>query len=166
MSSSPSMTLPSSGSSSSRSSGSSPSNDPNVKYIHGHCMYRPNAGAMDDDCPFGYVWRNGHYRRKPGLIKYVNRFERKVRHRLAKHPVLCEEFENLDEFHNCMRMVEKTMEAFLLRNPSSSAIRKFTNHLVERVITCAGKKLRDRCFLQPTPRMRRYIENEIAQYTE
>lgn len=143
--------------------------DPDVVFVPGHCMYRPNMKVMDDECPYGYTWREPHYRRKPkpqDRDKYMNRFQRKLTHRLAKHPVLCGEFEDLDEFQNCMRQVEKTMRSYLLTNPSRSAIRGFTNLLVERVITCAGKRLQHRCHLQPTTRMRRYIEREIAQHIE
>lgn len=131
------------------------------QWIPGHCAYNPRASVQSSKCPINHVWRKGHIRRKPSVEsthKYFKKFDNKVKQVFAKHPVLCQGFETLEEFQDCLKLVRRSMQSFLLKNPSRSEIKDYSEHLIDRVILCAGRKLQNKCYLKPTTKMRRYIE--------
>jgi hypothetical protein len=140
---------------------------PQQQWVPGHCMYKPQLKLQSSNCPTGYVWRKGHYRKKPSVEsthKYFKRFDKKIKNTFAKHPVLCQGFETLDEFQNCLKLVKRSMQSFLLKNPSRSEIKKYSQHLIDKVIFCAGRKLQDKCYFQPTTKVRRYIEARLPRH--
>ncbi len=140
-----------------------------MQWIPGHCVYKPGLATQLPNCPIGYAWRKGHYRRKPSVEathKYMNRFEKKMKHEISRHPVLCQGFENLGEFKNCLRLIRQSMQSFLLKNPTRTEIKKYSDHLVASVILCAGRRLQNQCFFQPTTKVKRYIEKQIAKYID
>jgi hypothetical protein len=137
------------------------------RWVPGHCMYKPGVKVQNNSCPVGYVWRKGHYRREPSVEsthKYFRKFDNKLQRTFARHPVLCQGFETLPEFQNCLNLVRRSMKAFLLKNPSRSQIKKYAEHLVDRVIFCAGKRLQDTCYFQAGTKVKRYIEARMARY--
>lgn len=138
--------------------------EPGEQWIPGHCMYKPNLTLQTPRCPVGYSWRKGHYRRMPSVEsthKFMNRFERRLKHRVARNPEQCPSFENLEEFQDCMRLVRRSLQSYLLKNPTRSQAKQYVDHLVERVFMCTGQKLQDECYFQPTTVARRYIEQQV-----
>ena len=136
------------------------------QWIPGQCVSSPRVTVQSASCPTGYVWRKGHFRKKPSVEsthKYFKKFDNKVKRVFVKHPVLCQGFETLEEFQDCLKMVRRSMQAFLLKNPSRSEIKDYSEHLIDRVILCAGKKLQNKCYFQPTVQVRRYINARIPQ---
>lgn len=143
---------------------------PRQVWVPGHCMKRPGLEVQYPSCPVGSTWRKGFYRRVPpteATHKFMNRFVRKLKHRLARHPNTCGPFLTLNEFHDCMRGVERSMQSFLLKTPAPtrSQIRQYTDYLIERVFYCTGTKLEQTCFFQPTTVARKYIENILKPHT-
>jgi hypothetical protein len=138
-------------------------------WVPGHCMRRRNLKVQDPNCPIGYTWRKGH-KRRPAPVeethKHMHKFHKRVSHVLAKNPVLCQHFEDLEEFENCLLLIKKSMQSFFLKYPSKEEVKRYADHLVDRTIMCAGTKLQNTCYLQPTTKMRRYIERTMQQYIE
>lgn len=138
-------------------------------WIPGHCMRRQNLKVQDPNCPMGYTWRQGHKRRPASVEdthKHMHKFHKRVSNVLAKNPIVCEHFENLDEFQNCLLLVKKSLQSFFLKHPTKAQIKQYADHLVNRTISCAGRRLQNRCYLQPTTKMRRYIERTMKQYID
>ena len=138
-------------------------------WIPGHCMKRQNLAVQDPNCPLGYTWRKGH-KRNPAPVeethKYMHKFSKTVAHVLARNPVLCQNFEDLPQFKNCLLLVKKSLQSFFLKSPSKAEVRRYLEHLIDRTIKCAGMKLQDQCYLQPTTKMRRYIRNTVQRYVD
>ena len=133
-------------------------------FVPGHCIVKPGLKIQYPNCPLGQVWRSGHYRTKPSVEsthKFMNRFTRKLKHRLARHPTRCGPFQTLPEFEDCMRGVKRSLQSFLLKNPSRSQIRNYIDYLVERVFTCTGRRLERQCYFQPTTIARKHIETYL-----
>ena len=156
------------------SSSSSPDSSSSIRssnrtWIPGHCMKKRNLTVQNPNCPLGYTWRRGH-KRRPAPVeethKYMHKFSKTVAHVLARHPVLCQNFENLPQFKNCLLLVKKSLQSFFLKNPSKAEVQRYLEHLIDRVIKCAGMKLQDQCYLQPTTKMRRYIRNTVKRYVD
>ena len=121
------------------------------------------------DCPLGYVKRKGHYRRKPSkesTHKFMNRFHRQLRHTMARHPETCPPFQDLEEFTDCMRLVKRSLQSYLLKNPTMSQVKDYVDHLVHRVFYCTGRRLQDQCHFQPTTLARHHIERSVQQYVD
>lgn len=141
--------------------------EPPKQWIPGHCMYKPNLDIQMPNCPRSYVWRKGHYRRMPSVEsthKFMNQFEKKLKHKLNKHPNECPSFQNLEEFQDCMRLVKRSLQSYLLKNPTRSQVKTYVEHLANRVFYCTGRKLQDQCYFHPTTVARRYIESQVQQY--
>lgn len=97
---------------------------------------------------------------------YMNRFFKKMKHQVARHPRRCPRFQDLEEFHDCMRMVQHSLQSYLLKNPTKSQVKKYVDHLVTRVFYCTGRKLQNECYFKPTTRARRYVERSVQQYVD
>lgn len=147
------------------------STEHNVQWIPGHCMYKPGLVFQMPDCPLGQVWRKGHYRNMPSVQdthKYVHRFTKKLTHRVARHPQLCPSFQDLIEFKDCMKMVKRSLQSYLLKQPppSKAQVKQYVNNLVERVIYCTGTRLQHDCYFQADTKTRKYIETKARRYAE
>jgi hypothetical protein len=140
-----------------------------VQWIPGHCVRSNRIRVQMPDCPQGYVWRTGHYRRMPTVEqthKFLHQFTRELRHVVARHPNICPQpFQNFAEFKDCLKWVVRSLKSYLLKNPypSRRKIKKYIDHLVNRVIYCTGLKLQNQCYFQPTAEVRKYIERHIER---
>lgn len=140
-----------------------------VQWIPGHCMYKPDLRLQMPNCPMGYIWRSGHYRNMPSVEdthKFMHRFTKKLKHRVARHPQLCPSFENLIEFKDCFKLVKRSLQNYLLKNPSKAQIKQYVDRLVDRVLYCTGRRLQHDCYFQPTTKARKYIENRAKRYAD
>lgn len=140
-----------------------------VQWIPAHCMYKPGLRMQMPGCPMGYIWRKGHHRNMPSVKdthKYVHRFTKKLTHQIARHPVLCPSFEHLIEFKDCIQLVKRSLQSYLLKQPTKAQVKKYVDHLVDRVIYCTGRRLQNECFFQPDARVRKYIEARARRYAE
>jgi hypothetical protein len=139
-----------------------------MQWIPGHCVYSPHIKTQLSNCPTNYTWRKGHYRQVTPRQeeKYMKRVRRKVRTVLAKHPTLCGPFQDLEAFQNCLLLVRKSLQSFLLKNPTRTQVRQYTDHLVNRVIYCTGKRLQAQCYFKPNNEVRQFIENRMKKYVD
>ena len=149
---------------------------PRRQWIPGHCMVKRRAELEEEeekasvDCPKGYVYRNGHYRNMPSTKathpfrstpRYLNRFHRQLRHRVARHPMACPPFQTLEEFQDCSRMVRRSLESYLMKQPTRTQVKQYIDYLVNRVFTCTGRKLQNRCYFHPTTTAKKLLERQV-----
>jgi len=137
------------------------------EWIPGQCIFLPRLQIQVAlQCPVGYYWKRGYYRKKRvhQPDKYVDRVFRKVQRKLYHYPQLCEHFDGLEEFHDCMKLVEPAVHNFLEHHQGRASLsqkQKFITSLVNQVLMCTGIKTKDRCFFKPTTASKLYIKNHI-----
>lgn len=141
----------------------------NRRFIPGHCMYKPKLKAQMPNCPYGHVWRKGHYRRVPTVEethKFMKHFYKRVWRNMARHPEVCANVLERPEFIDCLKLIKKGIQSFLLKNPTRSQLRKYADHVVDRVILCTGRRLQNTCYVDPTTKLRRHIEQRMSRYID